>query len=63
MMGIVGPRKSFEWSADNAQHSLAKTPNWPHLTALGVGAVVGTGTILGWLYLLASLPTPCSSGS
>ena len=42
-MGMFGPRKSFESSAHNAEHSLAKTLSWPHLIALGVGAIVGTG--------------------
>src|SRR3546814_18335953 len=27
----------------DAGHSLAKTLSWPHLIALGVGAIVGTG--------------------
>ncbi|WP_121904478.1 amino acid permease [Sphingomonas sp. PP-CE-3A-406] len=42
-MGMFGPRKSFESSAHNREHSLAKTLSWPHLIALGVGAIVGTG--------------------
>ncbi|MEG3161137.1 amino acid permease [Sphingomonas sp. LB2R24] len=40
---MFGPRKSFESSAHNREHSLAKTLSWPHLIALGVGAIVGTG--------------------
>jgi len=42
-MGMFGPRKSFEASAHGQDHSLAKTLSWPHLIALGVGAIVGTG--------------------
>ncbi len=40
---MFGPRKSFESSAHSREHSLAKTLSWPHLIALGVGAIVGTG--------------------
>ena len=40
---MFGPRKSFESSAHGQEHSLAKTLSWPHLIALGVGAIVGTG--------------------
>ena len=40
---MFGPRKSFETSAHSQEHSLAKTLSWPHLIALGVGAIVGTG--------------------
>ncbi|WP_431358384.1 amino acid permease [Sphingomonas echinoides] len=39
---MFGPRKSFE-SPVSDKHSLAKTLSWPHLIALGVGAIVGTG--------------------
>lgn len=41
---MFGPRKSIEQlSRREAGHSLAKTLSWPHLIALGVGAIVGTG--------------------
>jgi len=39
---MFGPRKSFETPVSD-HHSLAKTLSWPHLIALGVGAIVGTG--------------------
>ncbi|WP_103728669.1 amino acid permease [Novosphingobium sp. HII-3] len=41
---MFGPRKSIEKLSQRASgHSLAKTLSWPHLIALGVGAIVGTG--------------------
>ncbi|WP_334181247.1 amino acid permease [Novosphingobium sp.] len=41
---MLGPRKSIEkLSQRESGHSLAKTLSWPHLIALGVGAIVGTG--------------------
>src|SRR3546814_11957323 len=41
---MFGPRKSIDLMAHHdAGHSLAKTLSWPHLIALGVGAIVGTG--------------------
>lgn len=41
---MLGPRKSIEALAQRESgHSLAKTLSWPHLIALGVGAIVGTG--------------------
>ncbi|MCI4591980.1 amino acid permease [Sphingobium sp. BYY-5] len=41
---MLGPRKSIEKLAQRESgHSLAKTLSWPHLIALGVGAIVGTG--------------------
>ncbi len=41
---MLGPRKSIErLSHRESGHSLAKTLSWPHLIALGVGAIVGTG--------------------
>lgn len=41
---MLGPRKSIESLAKRESgHSLAKTLSWPHLIALGVGAIVGTG--------------------
>jgi APA family basic amino acid/polyamine antiporter len=41
---MFGPRKTIDTagSHDNG-HRLAKTLSWPHLIALGVGAIVGTG--------------------
>lgn len=43
-MGIFGQRKSLQQSSDiDAGKRLAKTLSWPHLIALGVGAIVGTG--------------------
>ncbi|WP_413061797.1 amino acid permease [Sphingomonas carotinifaciens] len=42
-MGVFGPRKAMEGGAGMAGHQLAKTLSWPHLIALGVGAIVGTG--------------------
>ncbi|WP_121115758.1 amino acid permease [Croceibacterium ferulae] len=41
---MFGPRKSIEKLAQrDSRHSLSKTLSWPHLIALGVGAIVGTG--------------------
>lgn len=40
--GWLGPRKPLETARDDA-HGLRKTLGWPHLIALGVGAIVGTG--------------------
>ena len=40
---MFGPRKSIGSPTHGGQHSLAKTLSWPHLIALGVGAIVGTG--------------------
>ena len=43
-MGIFGQRKSLQQSSDiDSGKRLAKTLSWPHLIALGVGAIVGTG--------------------
>ncbi len=41
-MSIIGPRKALGATAPAGQ-ALAKTLSWPHLIALGVGAIVGTG--------------------
>ncbi len=41
-MSIMGPRKALDAHAPAGQ-ALAKTLSWPHLIALGVGAIVGTG--------------------
>jgi APA family basic amino acid/polyamine antiporter len=41
---MFGPRKSLDAEAHHhAGQNLAKTLSWPHLIALGVGAIVGTG--------------------
>jgi APA family basic amino acid/polyamine antiporter len=41
---MFGPRKSIhKMSSHQEAHQLAKTLSWPHLIALGVGAIVGTG--------------------
>ncbi|RXZ34177.1 amino acid permease [Sphingomonas desiccabilis] len=41
---MFGPRKSIHtMSSQQEGHRLAKTLSWPHLIALGVGAIVGTG--------------------
>jgi APA family basic amino acid/polyamine antiporter len=41
---MFGPRKSLDTITTHlAGQSLAKTLSWPHLIALGVGAIVGTG--------------------
>lgn len=42
--GLLGPRKPLELQvAHDERHTLRKTLSWPHLVALGVGAIVGTG--------------------
>ncbi|MGK6354342.1 amino acid permease [Sphingomonas sp. DT-207] len=41
-MSIMGPRKMLGAEAPDGR-TLAKTLSWPHLIALGVGAIVGTG--------------------
>jgi APA family basic amino acid/polyamine antiporter len=41
---MFGPRKSLESiTCQEEHHRLRKTLSWPHLVALGVGAIVGTG--------------------
>jgi len=50
MKRLLGPRKSVEHSAaPQAADRLKATLSWPHLVALGVGAIVGTGiyTLIG----------------
>jgi len=43
-MDILGPLKPVELHAtQDAEHRLRRTLSWPHLIALGVGAIVGTG--------------------
>ena len=47
---MFGPLKTFDSvMRPDAGHRLAKTLGWPHLIALGVGAIVGTGiyTLIG----------------
>ncbi|MBA2918883.1 amino acid permease [Sphingomonas sp. MAH-20] len=41
--GLFGPIKPIEVSREEAGHGLRATLSWPHLVALGVGAIVGTG--------------------
>jgi APA family basic amino acid/polyamine antiporter len=40
---LFGPIKPIEVSREEAGHGLRATLSWPHLVALGVGAIVGTG--------------------
>jgi basic amino acid/polyamine antiporter, APA family len=42
-MGFWGPIKPIERSTGHSAHRLRPTLSWPHLIALGVGAIVGTG--------------------
>lgn len=43
-MNVFGVRKSISaLVASNSPHTLKKALSWPHLVALGVGAIVGTG--------------------
>jgi hypothetical protein len=49
-MSILGLRKPvISEGAVDARHRLKPTLSWPHLVALGVGAIVGTGiyTLIG----------------
>jgi basic amino acid/polyamine antiporter, APA family len=48
VMSILGPRKALGGAA-TADGALRKTLGWPHLIALGIGAIVGTGiyTLIG----------------
>jgi APA family basic amino acid/polyamine antiporter len=41
--GLFGPIKPIDASRAEAGHGLRPTLSWPHLVALGVGAIVGTG--------------------
>jgi basic amino acid/polyamine antiporter, APA family len=42
--GLLGPLKAFgETAPRDTDRELRKTLSWPHLIALGVGAIVGTG--------------------
>jgi APA family basic amino acid/polyamine antiporter len=38
-------RKSFEPCGEGGTGTLARTLGWPHLVAMGVGAIVGTGIL------------------
>ncbi len=42
---IMGPRKEIGTSGRDAIHTLHRTLGWPHLVAMGVGAIVGTGIL------------------
>ena len=42
-MGVMGRIKPIESAGGDAAHRLKPTLSWPHLIALGVGAIVGTG--------------------
>ncbi|MET0338202.1 MAG: amino acid permease, partial [Caulobacter sp.] len=45
-MSFITRRKSIDaLAAVDAQHRLTPTLSWPHLVALGVGAIVGTGIL------------------
>ncbi|WP_026359385.1 amino acid permease [Sphingomonas sp. PR090111-T3T-6A] len=44
-MSFWGPLKSIEAPPADAAHKLHRTLGWPHLVALGVGAIVGTGIL------------------
>ena len=41
--GLFGPTKPIAVAQQEAGHSLRASLSWPHLVALGVGAIVGTG--------------------
>ena len=38
-------RKRIDSEAPASAQALARTMSWPHLVALGVGAIVGTGIL------------------
>src|SRR5437763_158853 len=43
-MSFVSRMKSLDVAApEGAGHGLKRTLSWPHLVALGVGAIIGTG--------------------
>lgn len=48
-MGIWTRRRAIDTVADHGERQLRRTLSWPHLVALGVGAIVGTGiyTLIG----------------
>jgi basic amino acid/polyamine antiporter, APA family len=47
-MGMLGPLKPLHQPGDEGR-ALAKTLSWPHLVALGIGGIIGTGiyTLIG----------------
>lgn len=45
MSGSLLRRKPIVPEQQEGQHALARTLGWPHLIALGVGAIVGTGIL------------------
>jgi APA family basic amino acid/polyamine antiporter len=47
-MGMLGPLKPLHRSEEDGR-ALAKTLSWPHLVALGIGGIIGTGiyTLIG----------------
>lgn len=42
-MSFITRRKPMEAAPHHAGHGLKKSLGWPHLTALGIGAIIGTG--------------------
>ncbi len=44
-MSLFGPLKAIDPPRRDAAHTLRRTLGWPHLIALGVGAIVGTGIL------------------
>jgi len=42
-MSFITRRKPIEFGAPDGGHGLKATLGWPHLVALGVGAIIGTG--------------------
>ncbi|MET0271634.1 MAG: amino acid permease, partial [Phenylobacterium sp.] len=48
-MSFITRRRPVETPVRSAGHTLKATLSWPHLTALGVGAIIGTGiyTLIG----------------
>lgn len=41
--GLLGPLKPLDAGEADPERRLRKTLSWPHLIALGIGAIVGTG--------------------
>ena len=41
-MGLFGPLKPLTQANEDGK-ALAKTLSWPHLMALGIGGIIGTG--------------------
>ena len=41
-MGLLGPIKPLDTVFEDGK-ALAKTLSWPHLVALGIGGIIGTG--------------------